>query len=54
MEDVWAGEIAGAGSIGIGAATLTVDDSLFGEGSEDGESDSSVVLEDAGKDAKKP
>ena len=33
---------------------MDIDDSLFGEGSEDRESDSSVVLEDAGNDTKKP
>ena len=33
---------------------MDFDDSLFGEGSEDRGSDSSVVLEDAGKDTKKP
>ena len=47
------GEIAGSES----ARPLTqmdFDDSLFGEGSEDRGSDSSVVLEDAGKDTKKP
>ena len=49
-EDVWAGRNC---RIGIGAATMDFDDSLFGEGSEDRGSDSSVVLEDAGKDTKK-
>ena len=45
------GEIAGSARP---SGQMDFDDSLFGEGSEDRGSDSSVVLEDAGKHTKKP